>query len=96
MAFFLSGLNYEGVMVAGWRDGVSKANKPFTTLTVTDNEGNVNTFSTSDPVTIEKVHALKVGYLVDLTIVCAGGPKKQYAMLAKGANSVRMHDQTGY
>ena len=96
MAFFLSGLKYEGVMVAGWRDGISKANKPYVTVTVTDTEGNVNTLSTSEPATIDVIHTLKQGDVIDMDVVAAGGPKKQYAMIARGANSVRPHGVQGY
>lgn len=92
MAFFLQGVEMNGVMVVGTRDGVSKANKPFASLTVADDAGNVNTFSTSDPMHINELHALQRGDMVDLTLVAAAGPEKQYCMIANEPGSVRVHD----
>lgn len=89
MAFFISGLQYEHCMVAGWREGYSKQNKPYVTLTVVDPDGNTNTLSTSEPQTMADVKTLVQGQIVDLTITVAGGPKKQYAMISKVPNAVR-------
>ena len=97
MAFFFGGLEYNDVLVAGVRDGVSKQGKPFTTITVVDREGNTNSLSTSEPDTINQLHMLQQGDRVDLKIVCAGGPQKQYAMIARGSDSVMPHtDSKGY
>lgn len=96
MAFFFSGLEYSDVLVAGVRDGQSKAGKPFVTLTVVDADGNTNTLSTSEPDTMAYCRNLHQGDKVDLRIVCAGGPQKQYAMIARGAGSVKLRDAGGY
>lgn len=92
MSFFLQGVEMNGVMVVGIRDGESNAGKRFCSLTVADDAGNVNTFSTSDPVHINELHALQRGDMVDLTLVAAAGPQKQYAMIANEPGSVRVHD----
>ena len=88
MSFFFSNLQLNDVMVLGWREQVSKANKPFIILSVADSEGNANDVSTSEPETMASIRSLKQGDRVDLRLVCAGGPKKQYAMLARGSGSV--------
>lgn len=92
MSFFFGNLKLENVMVAGVRSDVTKAGKPFSTLTVVDDEGNVNQLSTTEPQTMQELKALQTGDRVNLRIVCAGGPKKQYAMLARGAGSVEPAD----
>ena len=96
MAFFFGGLDYRDVMVVGVRDGVSNKGKPFATLTVADKDGNSNSLSTSEPVTIDILHGLKQGDVVDLKIVCAGGPQKQYAMIARGNDSVIVKSNGAY
>lgn len=100
MSFFFGNLKLENVLVAGVRDGVSKQNKPFTTVTVVDADGNTNTLSTSEPDSMACLKSLAIGDRVDLRIVCAGGPKKQYAMIARGANAVmpavQVSDSVGY
>lgn len=88
MSFFFSNLQLNDVMVLGWREQVSKANKPFIILSVADSEGNANDVSTSEPETMASIRSLKQGDKVDLRLVCAGGPKKQYAMLARGSGAV--------
>ena len=97
MAFFLSGVRYEGVMVVGTREGVTKAGKPFMALTVADKDGNANTFSTTDVECMAKLGALKQGDAIDLKLVVAGGPQKQYAMISRESDSVMPHvDGVGY
>lgn len=97
MAFFLSGVRYEGVMVVGTRKGATKAGKPFVALTVADSDGNANTFSTTDPDCMQKLEALQQGDSVDLKLVVAGGPQKQYAMISREPDSVMPHvDGVGY
>lgn len=91
MAFFFGGLVYPDVMVCGVRDGVSKKGVNYCTLTVVDKDGNTNDLSTSDPEQIQACHALMQGDRVDLRVVCAGGPKRQYAMIARGADSINPH-----
>ena len=91
MAFFLSGVRYDGVMVVGTREGRTKAGKPFMSLTVADTDGNANTFSTTDESTMQSLRALQQGDLVDLRLVVAGGPQKQYAMIARESGSVMPH-----
>ena len=97
MAFFLSGVRYDGVMVVGVREGRTKAGKPFLALTVADKDGNANSFSTTDPDTMHKLRALQQGDCIDLRLVVAGGPQKQYAMISREPNSVMPHaDTAGY
>lgn len=98
MAFFISGLQYEQCLVAGWRKGNSKQGKPYVTLTVVDPDGNTNTLSTSEPTTMAMVEGLVQGEIVDLTITVAGGPNKQYAMISKVPDAVRPSSRvaTGY
>ena len=83
MAFFLSGVRYDGVMVVGTRNGTTKQGKPFMSLTVADSDGNANTFSTTDEKTMQVLKALQQGDVVDLRLVVAGGPQKQYAMISR-------------
>lgn len=96
MAFFLSGLKYDDVMVCGVREGVSQKGVKFVTLTVVDIDGNTNNLSSSDPENMEYILKLKQGDKVDLRVVCAGGPQRQYAMIARGSGSVKLRDVTGY
>ena len=90
MAFFFGNLLYDGVMVVGWRDGQTKAGKPFTSLTVADVSGNSNTLSSSEPETMDVIHTLGQGDVVNLRIVAAGGPQKQYAMIARGSDAIQI------
>lgn len=90
MAFFISGAQLYHQMFVGRREGQSKAGKPFVTITVSDEEGNVNQFSTSEPNNMQACRNLAVGDYVDLTLVCAGGPQRQYAMIANAPLSVRV------
>jgi hypothetical protein len=90
MAFFISGARLDHQMFVGRREGVSKNQKPFVTITVSDAEGNVNQFSTSDVSNMNLCRGLVVGDYVDLTLVIAGGPQRQYAMIANAPNSVRV------
>lgn len=96
MAFFLSGLEYRDVIVCGVREGTSKKGTRYVNLTVADAEGNTNNLSSSDPDNMDTILNLKQGERVDLRIVCAGGPQRQYAMIARGADSVRTRDVVGY
>lgn len=96
MAFFFSNVLYDGVMVVGWRDGQTKAGKPFTSLTVADASGNSNQLSTSEPETMNVIHGLSQGDVINLRIVVAGGPQKQYAMIARGSESIQLVNQKGY
>lgn len=91
MAFFVSNAYLYNQMVASTREGVSKANKPYIELTVLDDDGNVNRLSTTDPQTMVAVRSLQKGDYVDLRVVLAGGPSRQYAMLGRG-DSVRISD----
>lgn len=88
MAFFVSNALIEHQMVVGIREGVSKANKPYVSLSVSDDEGNVNSFSTSEPDAMAACRALQRGDYVDLRIVCAGGPQRQYAMIARNPAAI--------
>ena len=94
MAFFFGGVQLYHQMFVGLREGVSKNGKPYVSITVTDDDGNVNQLSTSEPEHMQACRKLKQGQYVDLTIVCAGGPQRQYAMIAKAPLSVRLSDPT--
>ena len=94
MAFFFGGAQLYHQMFVGLREGVSKNGKPYVSITVTDDDGNVNQLSTSEPEHMQACRQLRQGQYVDLTIVCAGGPQRQYAMIAKAPLSVRVSDST--
>lgn len=92
MAFFIDGARLENQLVCGVAERMTKANKPFVMLTVCDDEGNSNQFSTSDPQTMAEVRNLRQGQHVNLVLVIAGGPNKQYAMISRRPNSVVLSD----
>lgn len=97
MAFFLSGVSYDDVMVTGWREGTSKAGKQYVSLSVCDKDGNTNSVSSSDEDTIRFIRGLKQGDRVNLKLVVAGGPKTQYVMISHGIDAIyKCDDVKGY
>ena len=92
MAFFISGALVQNQMVLGVQERTTKANKPFVMLSVADMDGNANSFSCSEPETMAVIRSLRQGQHVDLRLVIAGGPNKQYAMVARGADAVTVLD----
>lgn len=88
MAFFLSPVKYEHVLFAAAREGTSKAGRQFMTVTVVDDGGNTNQISTSEPDTMQAIRGCKAGDYLDLMLTVAGGPNKQYCMIAKVPNAV--------
>lgn len=88
MAFFLSPVKYEHVLFAASREGTSKAGKQFMTVTVVDDGGNTNQISTSNPDTMQVFRSCKAGDYLDLQLTVAGGPNKQYVMIANVPDSV--------
>ena len=98
MAYFISGALLQNQMVLGVQARMTKANKPFLMLSVADSEGNANQFSCSDPDAMAIIRTLRQGDHVDLRLVIAGGPNKQYAMVQRGGDSVLVaqRDSLGY
>lgn len=97
MAFFLSGVSYNDVMVTGWREGTSKQGNKYVSLSVCDKDGNSNNVSSSDDDTIRFIRGLKQGDRVNLKLVVAGGPKRQYVMIAHGIDGIyKCEDVAGY
>lgn len=92
MAFFFGGAQVYHQMFVGLREGTSKGGKAYVSITVTDDDGNVNQLSTSNPEHMAACRALRQGQYVDLTLVVAGGPQRQYAMIANAPMSVRVCD----
>lgn len=90
MSFFFSGVKLDDVMYLGCREGQAKNGNPFVTLSVADSEGHVNDISTSDADSMRYVRSLSQGERVNLRLVVAGGPKRQYAMLERGPNAVQL------
>lgn len=89
MAFFFGNLRLENVLVAGVRQETSKkTGKQFVVINVCDSEGNSNQLSTSEPEQMREALALHQGDRVDLRIVCAGGPNRQYAMISRKPGSI--------
>lgn len=92
MAFFVGDAWVFHQMVAGVKEGQSKRGNAYVELTVLDDDGNVNKYASSEVSNMTAIRSLVKGDYVDLRLVLAGGPSKQYAMVSRKPNSVRVSD----